>query len=198
MPPHGGRWLQCQRRGRAGPQTPHSGVPWGHRCLRRAGGSRGRQAIQTPRCRANSSGFSDHLSPKHSGTQGPRCSRGAWPSSLSAPAPSAPRPLPPGAPSTCPLCSPPSSVRGLRRWFDAASSVYTLCRKRGIRRRQSSSEPMSRRLSEPSPGPRSEASTPPTTSAPHRGQAEGPRGLGLGGHPSLPAAEPWSPARAVT
>lgn len=72
MPPHGGRWLRCQRRGRAGPQTPHSGVPWGHRCLRRAGGSRGRQAIQTPRCRANSSGFSDHLSPKHSGTQGPR------------------------------------------------------------------------------------------------------------------------------
>lgn len=68
----------------------------------------------------------------------------------------------------------------------------------GIRRRQSSSEPMSRRLSEPSPGPRSEASTPPTTSAPHRGQAEGPRGLGLGGRPSLPAAEPWSPARAVT
>lgn len=47
MPPHGGRWLRCQRRGRAGPQTPHSGVPWGHRCLRRAGGSRGRQAIQT-------------------------------------------------------------------------------------------------------------------------------------------------------
>lgn len=206
--------------GRDRPRTPHSGVSWGPRCLLSADESHGRQVSQTPRCRANSSGFSDPLSPQHSGTQGPwsfpgftdcphkpprhsgatpfseRLARSSASSGLQL-LPS-PRPLPSATPM-CPLFFPPPSVQGLHRWFNSASSVYTFCRKLGNKTvAKHSSKLTSCHLSEPRPGPLEWDFYTPNYVDGTQGTRGGALGPGTWQLSPLPAAGPRPPAPAVT